>query len=236
MKLLQILLLFVLAGLLLFGYWGRSLWFPLYLQVMGSRTTDQVIQTLGVPAEQRLKADFASVGVAYPPEKINLIAIKDTNIMELWAQQDGLSKKIKTYRIQAASGVLGPKLREGDFQVPEGIYQINAFNPNSSYHLSLKLNYPNAFDLKYANAEGRTEPGSNIFIHGKAVSIGCLAMGDVAIEELFTLVHKVSRPNVTVVIAPKDPAIAELSVPVGSSDWVGELYKEITVKIKQIRG
>ena len=55
----------------------------------------------------------------------------------------------------------------------------------------MKLDYPNAFDRLHANAEGRTQPGSNIFIHGKAASIGCLAMGDAAIEELFLLVSDI---------------------------------------------
>ena len=74
--------------------------------------------------------------------------------------------------------------------MPEGVYRIVALNPNSSYHLSMKLDYPTEFDLSKARAEGRTRPGSDIFIHGKAVSIGCVAVGDDAIEEIFVLVRE----------------------------------------------
>lgn len=89
----------------------------------------------------------------------------------------------------AASGGPGPKLREGDLQVPEGVYRLTAFNPNSSYHLSLRVDYPNAEDRAaedraVARSDRRTSLGGDIFIHGKAVSIGCLAIGDPGIEEL----------------------------------------------------
>ena len=123
--------------------------------------------------------------------------------------------------------MLGPKLQEGDRQVPEGIYQLEYLNPNSSYHLSLKINYPNAFDLKHAMLEGRDEPGSNIFIHGKAVSIGCLAMGDRAIEEIFVLVAKTGRNNVTVAIAPSDPRKNSLENTTNQA-WISQLYQELS--------
>ena len=227
----------VLAVILLgFYHWGRSFWHPYYVSVVGMKSVDDVINDIGVSNEAKLQQAFDQAEFSYPPERVSLVAIKDTDILELWAHKAGHSKKIKTYPIKAASGVLGPKLREGDFQVPEGIYNINAFNPNSSYHLSMKLNYPNAFDLKYAQIEGRTEPGTNIFIHGKAVSVGCLAMGDEAIEELFTLVHKVGRPNVKVIITPTDPDLGPLKVPEGSADWVKLLYQNIEAEIAQIRG
>lgn len=90
-----------------------------------------------------------------------------------------------TYRIAKQSGGPGPKRKEGDRQVPEGFYRIEGLNPKSSYHLSLRLNYPNASDLERADPKA---PGSDIYIHGKAVSIGCLAMTDPIIEELYTLV------------------------------------------------
>jgi murein L,D-transpeptidase YafK len=112
---------------------------------------------------------------------------------------------IRDYYIQVASGGAGPKLRQGDRQVPEGIYRIVKLDPNSHYHLSMKLNYPNEFDLLHARQDGRKAPGSNILIHGKAVSIGCLAMGDEAIEELFVLTEHVGVEKVKVVIAPHDP-------------------------------
>ena len=223
--------------LTILGYyhWGRSYWYPYYVSVVGMKSIEEVIDDIGVVHEAKLQQAFNQANFSYPPERVSLVAIKDTDILELWAHKAAQSKKIKTYPIKAASGTLGPKLREGDLQVPEGIYNINAFNPNSSYHLSLKLNYPNAFDLKYAQIEGRTEPGSNIFIHGKAASVGCLAMGDAAIEELFTLVHRVGRPNVKVVITPTDPDLSALKVPEGSAAWVELLYKNIETIINEIR-
>ena len=95
----------------------------------------------------------------------------------------------------------------------------------------MKLNYPNEFDLKHAETEGRANPGSNIFIHGKAVSIGCLAMGDEAIEELFVLVHDVGKSNVKVVIAPSDPRESTLD-PSAQPEWVKDLYKIIESEFK----
>lgn len=103
--------------------------------------------------------------------------------LELWvASADGAFVKFRTYPICAFSGTLGPKTRVGDGQAPEGFYTVAAgrMNPWSSYHLSFDLGYPNAFD----RAHGRT--GSALMVHGNCVSIGCYAMGDPAIEEVWT--------------------------------------------------
>jgi hypothetical protein len=235
MKLTGWTLLGLLFLLILYTY-GRSWWHPWYLRVAGARTVSEVIDQYGPQAEQRLAAYFQAAGVDYPPQRISLLAFKDSDLLEVWAHQHGQSVRVHTYPILAASGVAGPKLREGDFQVPEGLYQIIAFNPNSAYHLSMKLNYPNAFDWQQARAEGRDQPGSDIFIHGKAVSVGCLAMGDPAIEELFTLVHAVGRSQVQVVIAPHDPALQPLLPADGDPPWVGQLYQDIGVAINRIRG
>jgi murein L,D-transpeptidase YafK len=89
---------------------------------------------------------------------------------------------VTTFPVLAASGKAGPKRREGDRQVPEGFYQIDRFNPESSYHLSLGLDYPNESDRVRSDKQ---RPGSDIFIHGKDVTIGCLPLGDEMIEELY---------------------------------------------------
>ncbi len=91
---------------------------------------------------------------------------------------------MKSYPILASSGSPGPKRREGDRQVPEGFYCIERFNPESLFHLSLGLNYPNASDRILSDRE---KPGSDIFIHGNNVTVGCLPIGDAAIEELYLL-------------------------------------------------
>ena len=82
------------------------------------------------------------------------------------------------------SGTMGPKRMEGDYQVPEGFYHINEFNPNSNYHLSLGLNYPNASDRILSDS---VRPGSAIYIHGNCVSTGCIAINDMPIEELYII-------------------------------------------------
>jgi len=213
--------------------WGvhkfaRPYWVPAYQKVVGKNTVSDIKQEYGLSAQQRLKPFFEKAGVNYPPESITLLAIKDQKLLELWAHSQGQRFYIRTYPIKAASGNAGPKLREGDRQVPEGIYQLEYLNPNSSYHLSMKINYPNAFDLKHAKSEGRTEPGTNIFIHGKAVSIGCLAMGDRAIEELFDLTSTIGLKNVEVVIAPSDPRKVDI-LPLASDkpEWVSQLYRSL---------
>jgi murein L,D-transpeptidase YafK len=86
------------------------------------------------------------------------------------------------------SGAMGPKRMEGDYQVPEGFYYINEFNPNSLYHLSLGLNYPNASDRILSDS---SRPGNNIYIHGNCVSTGCIPISDVPIEELYYIASNV---------------------------------------------
>ena len=233
MRLIFILILVLAVGFS-FYQWGRPLWVPVYQKVVGKRTVDDVLKRYGDKAKQRLLPNFKEAGITYPPKKIKLLALKEEAQLELWATNDQGYKQIKTYDIQAASGVMGPKLREGDLQVPEGVYQLEYLNPNSSYHLSMKINYPNAFDLQHAKAEGRTKPGTNIFIHGKAVSIGCLAMGDKTIEELFTLVATIGRKNVEVIIAPTDPRKHDiLPFAKNQPDWVTTLYKQIDQVFKE---
>lgn len=212
---------------ILFYTYGRSIWFPHYLKFRGYRTVAEVINLYGSDARSRLKPDFEKAGISYPPKSITLLAIKDQKTLELWSNDSEPAKYIKSFKVRAASGKSGPKLVEGDRQVPEGHYKIIGLNPNSSYHLSMKLNYPNDFDLKHAKAEGRHRPGSNIFIHGKALSIGCLAMGDEAAEDLFVLASDVGINNISVVISPEDPRIKPL-VYNGKKQWGSELYSEIS--------
>ena len=116
--------------------------------------------------------------------------LKESRELELWVQHSsGPYKHFKTYAIAAYSGTLGPKLQEGDRQAPEGFYTVPAksLHPTSSYHLALNIGYPNAYD----RAHDRT--GSFIMIHGKRASIGCFAMTDPRIEEIYTLAHAALR-------------------------------------------
>jgi murein L,D-transpeptidase YafK len=154
--------------------------------------------------DDSLKRLFERKGINYPPHNIYLRNFKSQNEMELWASNTDTTeyKLIKTYRICALSGSLGPKRYQGDRQVPEGYYYIDDFNPHSEYHLSLQLNYPNYSDLIFAD---RQRPGGDIFIHGGCVTVGCLPMTDPGIQELYTLcltAHLNGQMNIPVHIFP----------------------------------
>lgn len=235
MKIKRIVYLLVLICMFLFYQFGRGIWHPLALRFMNKTTIEAVVMQHGPATQEALSPLFAKAGIRYPPKQLALLAFKDNKMLELWAaNHDENYALIKRYPIKAASGKLGPKLKEGDKQVPEGIYNITHFNPNSAYHLSMQLNYPNAFDLKHAKAEGRNEPGTNIFIHGRAVSIGCLAMGDQAIEQLFSLVYATGIDNTTVLISPTDPSKQTLLVPNHAPAWTKTLYDDIEKHYKEI--
>jgi hypothetical protein len=201
----------------------------------GQWTIADVLHNYGAYATGKLNHYFTKGKVSYPPREVILIALKQEKKLELWARDSGEFRFIRDYYILAASGVAGPKLHQGDRQVPEGIYRITDLNPNSHYHLSMKINYPNEFDIFHAELEGRTNLGSDIFIHGKDASIGCLAMGDQAIKELFVLTALVGVHNVKVVIAPHDPRIYPLKADSDESpEWTSELYSIISREIETL--
>ncbi len=131
-----------------------------------------------------VKELFAKAEVGFPAKEVLFRVFKDVNEFEVWAG-DGASplKRIATYGICAASGVLGPKRREGDLQVPEGYYKVGYYHPMSAYYLSAQVNYPNASD----KVRGGPSPGSDILIHGRCASIGCISMTDERIEEIYLM-------------------------------------------------
>ncbi len=195
------------------------------------RTVASVVENLrarGVGSELGDPAGF---------EAVRLIAVKDARTLELWARKAGAPwTKLKTYPFTAYSGGLGPKLREGDGQIPEGVYEIEYLNPNSSYHLSMKVNYPNAFDRAKAKADGRTQLGGDIFIHGKAVTIGCIPIGDEAVEELFYFVATAGKAKVRVVIMPVDFRLGAASPEIAGIGWEAELYAAIRADLEKTFG
>jgi murein L,D-transpeptidase YafK len=129
-----------------------------------------------------VKALFEEAGVAYPPKDTLLRVFKQEAELELWAGGgDEPLRLVTTYAICAASGDLGPKRREGDRQVPEGFYKIGYFDPTSAFHLAMLVDYPNASD----RLRGGPQPGGEILIHGSCASIGCVAMSDERIEEIY---------------------------------------------------
>ncbi len=104
-----------------------------------------------------------------------------------------------TYVIAAASGGPGPKRVEGDNQVPEGVYHVAAFNPQSQFLLSLGLNYPNTSDRHRSDPKN---PGGQIYIHGNRLSIGRMAMTDEKIEEIYLLALGGKKNGVPVYVFP----------------------------------
>ena len=203
----------------------------------GAATTTERLATCGASVRSRLAPAFEAAGVPYPPTSFTLIGLKAEKRLELWAPDAaGRPRLVKAYPVLAASGGAGPKLREGDRQVPEGLYGIESLNPNSRFHLSLRMDYPNAADRRRAQAEGRTGLGGDIMIHGSDVSIGCLAMGDSAAEELFVLAALTGPKNIRVILSPvdfrrKDEVGLTSSLPA----WVPDLYAEIKAELARYR-
>lgn len=195
----------------------------------GRKTVAERLSEFRPVVHGRLSPTFAGVGIKYPPEKIILVGLKQEKLLEVWVS-DGASgfKYLKTYPILAASGRIGPKLAEGDQQVPEGIYEIESLNPNSLFHLSLRVNYPNSFDREKGRVDRREELGSDIMIHGSSVSVGCLAIGNQAIEDLFILVAETGIENVKLLLSPVDFRRHDLSVELPDMPkWTSELYDVI---------
>lgn len=174
-----------------------------------------------------MHAKCTAAGLAYPPARVAIVVLKQERMLYLLGQSAGSDswRRIAEYPVLAASGTLGPKLREGDKQVPEGVYRIESLNPNSRFHLSLRVNYPSDKDRRIAREENRTNLGGDIMIHGGAASIGCVAIGDPAIEEVFVLAADVGIDAVEIVLAPsRNPADALTNT---SSAWLKERYDVI---------
>ena len=228
-----VILVIVAIGGSAFIVYGRGMWFPLYLRIIGERTVADAVAQYGPAARARLAPHFARAKVTWPPKQLALLVFKREKRLAVWAKNDGAWKFIRDYPVLAASGHGGPKLREGDYQVPEGLYRIAWLNPNSSYHLSMKVSYPNEFDRRMAKLDGRTGLGGDIFIHGNRVSIGCVAIGDPAIEELFTLVAATGTPRVQVVIAPNDLRARGPIVDESAPRWVMQVYTSIAAALRE---
>ncbi len=198
------------------------------------QSVEHAVQRYGVPSEPTISSYFKKARLAYPPKKIALLAFKKERQLQLWAKDEIQSwHYVHTYTLTATSGRLGPKLKEHDRQIPEGVYRLTSLNPYSMWHLSMMINYPNDFDRQQASKEGRNKLGGNIFIHGKSSSMGCLAIGDDAINQLFLLAHRVGLGNIQLIIAPNDlrkekPATNTFAQP----RWLPELYQNIQQALK----
>ncbi len=120
--------------------------------------------------------------------------------------------------------------------MPEGIYRIDFLNPSSRYHLSLRVDYPNAYDREKAKVDGRTKLGGDIMIHGSAWSDGCFAMGDPASEDLFVMVAETGLANVSVILGPVDFRVRELPAKrTNLPEWTTELYAMIKQELLNLK-
>ncbi|MGN6417018.1 MAG: L,D-transpeptidase family protein [Pseudobacter sp.] len=136
--------------------------------------------------EDTLMKQFQAKNLKFPFKFMYVRSFKYDSKLEVWVKNDRKDKfqLFKTYKVCALAGTLGPKRMMGDYQVPEGLYYINEFNPRSNYHLSLGLNYPNASDKILSDS---LQPGGDIYIHGSCVTTGCIPVTDDQIEEIYIL-------------------------------------------------
>ena len=160
------------------------------------------------------KAELAAKGLRYgAPVFIRIF--KESRELEVWVSSGNRFERFKSYPICNFSGDLGPKLKEGDWQSPEGFYTVTpeAMNPSSSYHLSFNLGFPNAYD----QAKGRT--GSYLMVHGRCLSVGCYAMTDPGIEEIYLMAEAAfngGQPSFQVHAFPFRMSDASMAVHAGS--------------------
>ena len=138
------------------------------------------------PLKQETVSKLASLGSS-PSAAMMVRIFKESSELEVWKQTaNGSYKLFKSYEICAWSGVLGPKIKEGDRQSPEGFYTVTPglMNPNSNYYLAFNTGFPNKFDRAY----GRT--GSDLMVHGDCSSRGCYSMTDESIAEIYALARE----------------------------------------------
>ena len=168
--------------------------FIVFFVSLGLQTQAQRASIAGVkpPVGDSIMAQLKRSGFSSVPGNMYLRGFKYEKQLEVWMKEDTASKYrlFKTYKVCTQSGTMGPKRMEGDYQVPEGIYYINEYNPNSAFHLSLGLNYPNASDRILSD---KRRPGSAIYVHGNCVSTGCIPLTDQYVEELYSLASMVRQ-------------------------------------------
>ena len=227
---------FAVTGCLLIAF-ALSVKFDFRNLPLGSKKTiDSVVEMYGEDAHKRMAPAFKKAKVDYPPTQLVMVGLKEEKKLEIYAaDKEGNLKYVCSYPIIGNSGVLGPKLKEGDKQMPEGIYRIQELEPNSTYHVALRVNYPNDFDKQKGAEEGREQLGGDIMIHGYNKSIGCLAMGDPVSEELFVLVHDVGLDKTELLMCPFDFRLPPDGVALPDKpEWISEVYGQLKTRVKSL--
>lgn len=196
---------------------------------MGRHTVESRLAAFGPRHEPAWRDRCHAASIVYPPATVVLVGLKRERELRIYAETEGRYALLTSYPFTAGSGTTGPKLREGDRQVPEGIYAIESLNPNSRYHLALRVGYPNDEDRRVAAIEGRTNLGSDIMIHGSDGSVGCIAIGDRAIEEVFVLAAVVGTAQVQAVLSPSADPLADVTE--HTPKWVADRYKVLSERL-----
>ncbi len=212
-----LLLVFVFFAVL---FYREGLMDPLIQHIRGRATVSQrmleIREVRDIPFEA---ADW---------DRLLIYAMKEERMLELWARNEGeAAQRLRQFPFTGYSGKLGPKLREGDRQIPEGLYEIASLNPNSAYHLSLEVSYPNAFDRQQGERDQREALGGEIFIHGGTLTVGCIPLGDDAVEELFLIVAEMGISRVELILSPYDMRAGLKPLQIEGIDWEQELYGQI---------
>lgn len=142
------------------------------------------VRTAYSEKENKISYKLSAAKVDVADLNVLLVAYKAEEELELWikSKSDEQYKLLETYNVCNSSGKLGPKRKQGDYQVPEGFYYVDRFNPSSNFYLSLGINYPNQADKLKSTFQNL---GGDIFIHGECVTVGCLPMTNDKIKEIY---------------------------------------------------
>ena len=226
---------FIIILLLFLIYIFRNTVKNLFFASKEKQTIESIIKKYNTQVFKSLNNNFTETEINPSSYEVAILAFKKEQILEVYVRKTVNSnwKFLKKYSFTAFSGNIGPKLNNGDRQIPEGIYKMEYLNPNSLYHLSIKVSYPNSFDKEKAGKDGRLDLGGDIMIHGKNVTIGCIPIGDKNIEELFILAAKANNKNFPIIIAPQDFRVNRSFPKVDSIDWENELYTNIENELKK---
>jgi murein L,D-transpeptidase YafK len=186
--------------------------------------------------EDTLRKQFEEKKLVWPPQEIYVRSFKFDKQLEIWVKATAKEpfKLFKTYKVCMQSGTTGPKRMQGDYQVPEGFYYINEFRPQSNYHLALGLNYPNASDRILSDS---IRPGNDIYIHGNCVSVGCIAINDAQIEEVYLLASQAKNSGQEFIPVHVFPAKYNVKK---SADYLAQTLQarpalaEFTARLKEV--
>lgn len=197
-------------------------------------TTTGAIKAYGKRVREKLVPLFKTFDVPYPPGEMTWICLKQEKQLLVFASDKSARQRlVLSYPIIGASGATGPKLKEGDKQVPEGFYNIAGFRPNVIAHLGLAVDYPNSEDVLHAREEHRKNLGKDILIHGSRWSTGCLAMGNEPIEELFVLAHDTGCSKIKLIFAPCNLILSKPAIDFKyQPSWLPELYARIRCELQ----